>query len=255
MRSILCSDVYEWLTTHDNQPRSAIPPVELCDHIASCAACRALVLLLSTELLHAPLHITPISCEQCQHDLAVYADMVHDEGQQAGLREYPHVWWHLWVCADCAEIYHTLVTLQDAENAPEDILAVPVHKHILRTSQAVPAPRPFITAFSLPRVWLSRVLMSQLATPWGSSFDDTILHDEDHDEYRINVVMRRDHDSWSIIVTVEPPLVGDIVLSIGNETFRQALRPDGTAIIDSLPSELLLDPTGPGIALVLEPAE
>ncbi len=252
MNTVLCQDVQEWLARRNSAEISLPPSLELCEHVVNCASCRAFLLLLMTELFDIPLSIRPISCSQCQQDLAAYIDIVRHEGQQAAISEYAHVWWHLWFCTDCAEMYHMVTTLQGFEKTAVAAPLAALKQNI--ASQPRKKTRPVIAAFTLPRVWFARMLLPQMSTTWGSYDDDTIIHDEDHEEHRINVVMRRQHELWTMIVTVDPPLLGDIVLTIGTQTFRQTLRPDGTAMIDSLPSELLFDTAGPGIALVLEPA-
>jgi hypothetical protein len=100
---IPCTTIQTWLTSADLAQNP--PPPLLVDHVAGCARCRGVLLLIVAELLHAPLTVAATTCDHCMDDLAASLDMERDEGIAQAIRAYPHVWWHLWICAECALTY------------------------------------------------------------------------------------------------------------------------------------------------------
>jgi hypothetical protein len=108
-------DVLVWIHQTIEQGRSDPPSDELCDYIATCDSCKAALVLLLADLLDACLPALDVTLEQCQNDLAAYIDLEHDEGLHTAIREYPHVWWHLWTSSDFAETYRLTKALVQAE--------------------------------------------------------------------------------------------------------------------------------------------
>ncbi|MBC8076164.1 MAG: hypothetical protein H7Y32_08845, partial [Chloroflexales bacterium] len=93
---------------------SLAPPFALGAHVLGCSTCRGAVFaLLATLAPHQ--HPAPIACIACQRRLDGFIDCERQHGSGAALKRDPAVWWHLWTCSTCAEIYHLTTTLIDAE--------------------------------------------------------------------------------------------------------------------------------------------
>src|ERR671936_761303 len=52
--------------------------------------------------------------EATHADLPAYIELELEDAMSA-LRSYPHVWWHLLICRECAETYWLTRTLLEAE--------------------------------------------------------------------------------------------------------------------------------------------
>jgi hypothetical protein len=242
-----CSQLHEWFSAHGRLEAAALLAPDLCDHVADCAHCRATLLLFAAELLNAPLEVAPVTCADCQDDLAAYVDIEHEESAEAALGAYPHVWWHLWTCADCAETYRMLVALLDAEDVGV-LPALPLASLVTRR------PRPALWALTLPRTWLVQTLVPQYGAAWGSGEDETVIHESEDDGYEVSVRVRKQDGLWVLLLAVDPPIVGDAVVSLGSDTFRAPITPDGSASIGPIPAELLRSPAGPDLMIRVEPA-
>lgn len=88
----------------------------LASHIAGCASCRAQRGAILARLAQG-VNTRADTCAACAADLAAYVDVLLDQGASAAASAHPHVWWHLWTCADCAELFAQTATLAAAERA------------------------------------------------------------------------------------------------------------------------------------------
>lgn len=252
MDTRFCSEVHAWVTALDDPLAPPIPPPALCTHVASCARCRGALLLLAADLLAAPLDPGSMTCAQCQDDLAAYIDLEREEGTGAALRDYPHVWWHLWTCVDCAENYRMVLVLYEAE-ANDNLPPMPL-------SSLVRPPLSRRPALRLPAVTLRRsLLLGALVPHFGASLGgyngDAIIYEGDDEGYEIRTSVRRHNGQWSVIVALDPPIMGVVVVSIGAACFRARLDPQGQAMIAPLPVELLASAEGPDMDIRIEPDE
>lgn len=112
MPSPFCNRVQEWLVS--NEQLDTVPSQDLCEHVAGCANCRGRLLLLIAALLESPFDQESATCSCCQEDLPAFIDLQRTAGERAALHSYPHVWWHLWTCIECSEVYALTITLLDA---------------------------------------------------------------------------------------------------------------------------------------------
>ncbi|MEI7770139.1 MAG: hypothetical protein WCI67_09140 [Chloroflexales bacterium] len=240
------------LTSLDIAALPSTPPPALAEHVSGCERCRAALLLIFVELLQAPLRSAQTTCDQCHGDLAAYMDIERAEGIAEALSAYPHIWWHLWTCADCATTYQMVRDLQDAE--AEGTLS-PIPLTSLRGDLDAIQARPAIRAITLPRMWFTRILAPQPGPAWGQGDDDAVIYEGEDDSYQMNVTVRRAGGLWSVIVTVDPPIEGDAVITLGTRSFRAWLRPNGVATVGPIPADLLTNPTGSAMAISIEPTE
>jgi hypothetical protein len=250
MDTRFCSDVHNWITELDDLTAHSAPSPALCAHVASCARCRGALLLLVADLLAAPLELAPLSCEQCQDDLAAYIDLERDEGTGAALRAYPQLWWHLWTCVDCAESYRMVLALHEAE-ANNILPPVPLSSLVGPSSPRRPALR--MPAITLRRALLRGVLVPHFGASMGGHDEDAIIYEADDEGYEIRTSVRRHNGQWSVIVALDPPIVGAVVVAIGAARFRAQLDPHGQATIGPLPGELLASVDGPDMDIRIEP--
>lgn len=241
-----CTDVQGWLPSLE--PATLVP--SLTEHVCNCPRCRAALLLLAVELFHVPLEVTATMCDQCQAALAAYIDLERNEGRAKALHAYPSVWWHLWICADCAELYETIVLLQEAE-ATGSLAPLPLVSLGMHASSQV--QRPVIRTITLPRLWFTRVLVPQFGPVWGQDDADTVLHEEANDRYQFNVTVHKERGQWMVVITLDPPLDGNVLLAFGATTFRAPFGPDGVADVGPIPADLLTNPDGPDLAIMIEP--
>ena len=252
MNTSLCPDVQVWITSLDTTAVLPTPPLTLVEHVSDCAYCRAALLLIVVELLHVPLGTAPITCDQCQSDIAAYIDCEQYEGMAEALVSYPHVWWHLWTCVDCAMDHQFIATLQDAE-AVGSLPPIPLVSLAHR-----PHPRqvrPVFQTIMLPRMWFTRILMPQLGPTWGQSNDDMVIYEDEQDTYQITMTVRKGRVESRVIITIDPPMDGNVVIALGDATFRARIGPDGVAHVGPIPADLLTSPIGPAMAIRIEPTE
>ena len=57
---------------------------------------------------------------------------------------------------------------------------------------------------------------------------------------------------WSIVVRIVPPMPGRVHLTLGSQRFQAPLAATGTAMLEGIAPELLLDAEGPDLELLLE---
>ena len=234
-------------------PQATLSPASY-SHVSTCSRCRARLLLLLRALDPEPdlLEIS-ISCDACQADLAAYIDLEIEHPILAATT-YPHVWWHLWTCEECAQTYEFAHMLLDTQEAGQ---LQPLRLHRRATERATPVfqhlrlSRPLLMA-ALPR------RIPAIAAARGSDnryvlFDDT---KEEHERQQFTIVAEeQDNDCWQVIVKVVPPPNGLLVLNFGTLRFVAPFTPDGTAAISDIPSDVLLHRDGPDMEIGIAPLE
>lgn len=262
MDTLTCRDVQEWLQPATQSGHLDPPSAVLAQHVAECAQCRGTLLLLLATFIPAPLHLAETTCQQCQDDLAAYIDLERDAGTLVAAQSYPHVLWHLMLCPECFTTYQMTNALLDAEQrgtlVPLRDLVQPAHPAATVAPVPVPPerlPRLF-KRLHIPRIFLSRTLAVQplLGIMRGSADADTVLLDESASGYTMTLsVQRQDDGSWNVLVTVVPPMRGQIALTFGTTIFRAPFNAAGQAIIPNLPDTLLTASEGPDMDLSIEP--
>lgn len=147
-------------------------------------------MLLAATVAGAPVEQT--NCAECRNELAAFIDQEAEQGTQAAARSYPQVWWHVWSCRECAETYHLISALADAEE----------------TGQLAPMPwlqglaehtRRIIHSIHLRRAFLNFVIrgLSPALGPQRGEADmgDTVLTSDEIDDHTI---LRSVTARWSI---------------------------------------------------------
>ncbi|RRR72823.1 MAG: hypothetical protein EI684_09635 [Candidatus Viridilinea halotolerans] len=237
MKLRFCPEVYAWLVSLDAAPVPVAPPSAITEHVAACVRCRGGVLLLAGELLGAPFAPAAGDCDQCQDDLAAFIDLERDEGTLTALHEYAHVWWHLWQCADCVEVYRMVLTLQQAE-AEQRLPPLPL-------LSLVPPPLHVV----LPRTHILEALAAQRVVGQSGCVDDLLLFEGPVAGCVLTVSLRQQDECWYLWGHGLPPPTGSLVVKMGAECHLAPFDTYGQTLVGPLPTSLLLDGTGPPLEL------
>lgn len=229
-------------STHEPQQTPA-----LARHLVGCLECQAFRLHVFTQQLPAA-SPPQVDHEACQADLAAYVDRLLDDGSLAAARAYPHVWWHLWECVDCATIFVQTTALAQAERAgtlpPLPIAPAPRRQ-----------PRVLGRLRGTPQV-LARMFQARSLLGAAYGAEDDIVLDEDEDaEHSFQLSLRRGAgERWEILVSVDPPVIGRAVVQVGTALFQTPFDDNGVATVGALPAELLRDdPPAIQVAIEAEP--
>jgi len=218
--------------TRSRQPAQT-PDIAL--HVARCSECQALRVYVLEQLLPG-VDIPTDSCSVCDADLAAYVDMHLDQSASAAAAAYPHVWWHLWSCTDCAEIFAQTATLAGAERA--GILSpLPTAKATLAKRRRV-IGRLNVAPQVVARFVQTRAL---LGIAYGAE-EPVVLDEGEDDGYSFQLSVQREPDgTWKVLVSVVPPVFGVAVITIGESTFQVSFDPQGIAQISGVPATLMHD--------------
>lgn len=243
--------VSRWMRDAVRADRPAAPPEAICAHVAGCAHCRGALLATIVEATHVAAFDQDITCEQCFEDLPAFLDQEQgDPG--AALRDYPHVWWHLWICEDCAGVYQMTRALVEAQQAGE-----------IEFPELAEAPRPDgaqpPSLITLARAFLDFVFSPyapMVAEARGSEPDPIVLAEEPDDAGRLVTVsvQPQPNGAWRATVAVDPPMRGAVILRLGERAYREQLSAQGVAEFPDLPAALLTGPGGPDLIVGLDPA-
>ncbi|HEY0601319.1 MAG TPA: hypothetical protein VGD58_00345 [Herpetosiphonaceae bacterium] len=250
MQSELCTQVQAWIQQSGDLIDPGLPPDELCEHIPGCTVCRSRLAVLLAALLDVPGLSAASSCEQCQHDLPEYIDIEHAQGTKAAAHTYPHVWWHLLTCPDCAETYAWTTKLLAAEEAGE-LEPVPLEWATRSIVSRV------LGTFSVSRTTLSQVfsLRRSLGVAWGDDDEELVLIDDEVAGHQITLSVQPQIDhSWSVNVTLAPPLAGEVILTLGSNTFAVPIESTGSVYIPHVAGALIHADDGPDLTVTIKAA-
>lgn len=250
MQSELCTQVQAWIQQRGDFIDPGLPPDELCGHIPGCTVCRSRLVVLLAALLDVPSPTAAGSCAQCQRDLADYIDIEHAQGTKAAAHAYPHVWWHLLTCLDCAETYTWTTKLLAAEEAGE-LEPVPLE---WATSSIVSR---VLGTFSVSRTTLSQVfnLRRSLGVAWGDEEEELVLIDDEVAGHQITLsVQPQIGYDWSVNVTLAPPLAGEVILTLGAKIFSAPIESTGSIHISHIAGSLIQADDGPDLTVTIKAA-
>lgn len=217
-------------------------PAELGAHLSACAVCRTTLLLIDAlKLSTVP---APIECERCREDLASFVEQERVDGPAGAIRAYPGLWWHLWTCQACLDAYDLVKAGLVAEPAARPAQLAPtkvVHLlHLARAflNRALPAPSPVA-----------------VVTRGGDALPSIIAEEQAGGGAQLVLsVERQRHQDWTVIAIVIPAPAGNLLLTLGESSFRAPFGPDGRAVIVNVPAALLSDRAGPDMKLEIETA-
>src|SRR5215213_7057658 len=139
----ICNQVIAEISRSLHEHPPATHTLASYNHLSTCSRCRVGLLLLTRAFdPEPPLLGTSISCEACQADLPAYIDR-EAENPAAAAAMYPHVWWHLWTCEECAQTYEFTHMLLDAQREGQ-IAPLRLERPLLMA--ALPRRMPAISA-------------------------------------------------------------------------------------------------------------
>jgi hypothetical protein len=218
-------------------------------HISGCPRCQAGLTLLIRAAAHNDAQ-GQISCADCEAQLAAFLEIERIDPAQAVARHHA-LWRHIWSCADCLEDYLLAHTLLAAE---ADSTFPPLQ---LPTRKASPYPNLAPIHVVLTRRALQMALPPRYTgTTRGGSSDSHMLYSNTLANARqITIVVREQaSNTWSLQVTIDPPLSGVLLLTTGDERFAEPFLPMGSAIINKLPARLFIDPQAPALEISIVPS-
>lgn len=245
---VTCATARQFLARSSDHSTSAILPPELVNHIAGCARCRGVLALVVVADVGGAYLPAPLSCEECQARLAGWIDRELETGLAAAVYEDRAIWWHLWTCTDCAEIYTFTRALVAATRANElSLLPLP--------SASAFQPRWVLHSFQLSRTFLAYAFPMSNPALGGLRGIETgsMLVEDVVQGYRINLTVCEEADQhWRVSVTTVPPVAGWLVLMFGEQSFRARFDAQGLAVIGGVPVALLSETNGPDLQVVVE---
>jgi hypothetical protein len=224
----------EWLQHAASSDMAFLPPEDVCRTIARDAANRGMLALLMAELFDVTPMDTQISVQQCQDDLAAFIDLEASNGARAAIQAYPHVWWHLWIDPEFAEVYRLTISMNRAEQRGEmpalTLPEAPVRQH-----------RHHVMAqINLRGAFLSRAFSTQtlLGAARGADTDTPLVVEEEESACTISLsVHKKPGDIPRLAITVTPPVEGRIVLVHGEKMLEAPFDAQGVAVIELLPTQ------------------
>lgn len=250
MQSNRCEQMRRWLQQVSQASRIEPPPDELCTHVMQCEVCQGALLLLMSQAQQHSEPIMSITCEECQDELDTYIDIEREDGTLAAFEAYPSLWWHLVLCEDCYETYRLTNVLIDAQ-ADGTLPPLP-----LPVPRAVKPDRPrLLKQLRIPHLFLSRTLSVQplLGVARGADDGDMVLIEEEAEGYTITLsVQKQSATTWSVIMNVEPPVDGTVMLTLGATQFRVPFDEHGRAEITNVAEAVLTGTEGPDMLLAIE---
>lgn len=228
-----CAAVRQWLSHYSETP----PPAHLVSHVQDCSVCQAALLTLVTARIGIPAP-HDATCATAEVDLPAMLDRERSAGAVVAARAYPDLWWHLWTCPSCAEVYHDTAILLAATDAG------------LLTTSLPQADQPTIR---LARTFLRSVFGPQLAA--GAAWDSTVpalqlLAEEALPDGQIGLyVGAEDANHWRLEVHMRPPRYGTLLVGLGEQVYTLPLHNHATALFTQLPAAFLNDVDGPDLAI------
>lgn len=244
-----CVDVRHWIQQIVLSDEPTPPESAFAAHIASCQICRGALVLMAAQAITLPSFTAPISCRQSEEDLAAFIEQEQEEGSVAAIRTYPHIWWHLWICEDCAETYRIIrLQFMPEQSQVQAISKIAVPRVIY------PARRTPL--LHLQRHFLHHALAASLPTraaTRGHRGQSYVLTEQEHaDIYFMVSVHRQPNGEWRVDVVHRPPPSGSLVLTLGTNLFQARFNSQGHAIVYDVPFALLTAPDGPGLEVEIE---
>jgi len=222
-------------------------------HAVSCPRCRGMLFLTHFELMGRP---QPqhrfISCEICQQDLAAYIDIMQDQGELTAAQTYPHVWWHLWTCEECVEIFEDTLTLAQRFRFEPFINLNPN----VKTASANRIPAFTVRSFTLSRSIFAPIFgnLSQYGTSRKVGVTELVWHE--HEEFAdclVSFVLGQVYEqTCDLRVETTPATQGRVQLNLGVHRFSAPLDQAGKATFCDVPLALLSDPDGPDLHCLIE---
>lgn len=241
-----CLEVQSWVRQAILSLYPTQPEPRLYMHIATCPLCRGAMAALVVESLDLAAAPTTIGCDACAIDLPTFIEYEVEVGSSAAIRAYPHVWWHLWTCEDCADTYQISRPLIEEQQAASA-------KAVKRESRGEQRVQKRQSVIRLKRSFLSQALVPAGATRSGSQRPAHVLIDKEMPNQALMVSVQQQVDGdWRIDVSIKPVPAGHLLLKLGSAQFHASFDTQGTATILNMPDALLNAIDGPNLEIEVE---
>lgn len=249
MESKPCTQIQRWLR-EQGAKLGAMPIAEsFVEHIAGCARCRGVLVLLMADLVAAPLSMTAVSCADCQRDLAMYIDIECEQGATAAIQALPEVWWHFWTCRSCVEVYEDTRRLLEVADQGAFVAA-------FQQQSRQPARQPLYLVVPKSCIIHAQKLRQAQGVVRGAIVEPEVVYEEEIAGCFLSFgVQPETTDLWSVVVASEPPLVGRVALVLDTLTTQAVFDSAGRAVFSAVPAGLFLARTAGDITIAIEPSE
>lgn len=246
-----CEEVGLWLQGSLGYEQSTLLS-RLRKHAVSCSRCRSMLFLTHFELMGRPQpQYRFISCDVCQNDLAAYIDIMQDQGERAAAQLYPHVWWHLWTCEECLEIFEETLTLAQHFRFNPIISFNNIIPAVTCKENAQIVPKTLI----LPRHIMAMTFnnIRDRGSNRGES-DELMLYEfEEFEDGPVSVDLVEIHEQdCDLRVVLSSASQGRAQLELGEHCFEATFDAQGRATFSEVPIALLSNMDGPDLVFSLE---
>ncbi|MFV9507753.1 MAG: hypothetical protein AB4911_24645 [Oscillochloridaceae bacterium umkhey_bin13] len=185
--------------------------------------------------------VNDLDCATCQDRLPQFLDRERATGALHATHADPAVWFHLWQCPTCAEIYHATATLLAASDAGQ--LALP--------------PRSNAPQLELPHAFLRAVVAPHAAAgvAWSDAAAKQLIATETLATAQIDVyALPLDATHWQFEVQVTPSQSGYVGLALGDYACFSELIDGRSSEALLVPISVLTADEGPALRIQLEAA-
>ncbi|HEU5086908.1 MAG TPA: hypothetical protein VFT99_05665 [Roseiflexaceae bacterium] len=216
-------------------------------HVQGCDTCLHALLALLPQGVQLVPQQQHIGCAECQQHLAEYMEL-EDADPILAIRTYPHIWWHLWTCEQCTQVYLTSRELfalpQPALPAlPREQPALTPLAHINRATLGLLFPDD--PAYRLRR-------SSAGAMPHNEA-NETIIFEQFDDEHELVIsVWDTLPAGYRLEVRCDPVPDGELVLRCGLLILSAPFDAHGQALISHLAAAVLSDPAAPDLHFFIQ---
>jgi hypothetical protein len=236
-----CEELERWLL--DTSDAVPMPSTTLTAHVATCKRCQGVLVILLTHLVAN--HPTAISCDTCLADLPAYLEYEQAHGSLAAAQQYTPVWWHLWTCIDCTVVAEYTSVLVDAHT--KEMIPEPPTLPKLRPTRLPPIRigRSFLHLLCGPQL--------QLGVSWHDGEDTFFLAEHELPDCRVTIhLLPVNTELWDLEITVRPPIIGRIVIGLGERKFQSSLINGELARVRGIPAVLIAGQDGPDMLIQIE---
>lgn len=247
-----CDELYLWLQHTIETNQCTQPSEQLHEHVADCPHCRGALLTLAAGALQLPPPPETVDCGTCEADLSAFIELEELDPNRAA-QTYPMVWWHLWTCAECAEVYRLTKVLVTAQQNNE-LAPLPIPS----TSQSVlrKIQHETLEFLRLTRNYLHRALPQPrqfAAVMRGEDTEPTMISSRKSTTNLPVVVsvQEQQNDLWTILVETSLPEQSQLSVVFDNTRYPAIFDAAHNAFVAEVPGALLTQEAGPDLVLEL----
>lgn len=217
-------------------------------HVQQCRDCQIRLREAFSARMAIPVDSFDATCADCQADLAAYIDTALANGDAAANSMFPHVFWHILTCDTCYTTYTYTLALVQAEHAGE-LAPLPI-----------PVRKPSAVKGLFPRINVSRRIFQPICafqitagTARGAAeASEAIIGEAETEDHELAISVQRSKAEWTIIVRIDPPLVGSATITLGATVRHAAFDQAGEAVVRDILSPQLTEQSGPDLEISIE---